>query len=77
MQDQRAAKTRSEVDMSPEAVDRRLRDVAQLYELGISLRDTELLGPVEEMRRGNRPEESKEPSRLAPPGGPIPGSGSG
>lgn len=63
--------------MSPEAVDQRLRDVAQLYELGISLRDAELLGSVEEIRRGHRPEEGKEPSRHTLPGGPIPGSGYG
>jgi len=56
MQDQRTAKIRSKVDMSPEAVDQRRREGAQLYKLGISLRDAELLGPVEEMRRGNHPE---------------------
>ena len=57
MQDQPTAKIRSEVDMSPEAVDQRLRDVAQLYKLGVSLRDAELLGPVEDMRRGQHPED--------------------
>ena len=56
MQDQLTAKIRSKVDMSPDAVDQRLRDVAQLYKLGVSLRDAELLGSVEEMRRGNQPE---------------------
>ena len=32
--------------MSPEAIDRRLRDVAQLYRLGMALRDVQWLGPV-------------------------------
>jgi hypothetical protein len=36
MQNQRTAKTPSDVDMSLEAVDQRLRDVAQRYRLGIS-----------------------------------------
>ncbi|HPM79447.1 MAG TPA: hypothetical protein PLF81_02045 [Candidatus Anammoximicrobium sp.] len=75
MQDQRTGKTRSEVDMSPEAVDQRLRDVAQLYRLGVALRDAELLGLVEETRRGNDSGENGEPDRLTPLGGPIPGSG--
>ena len=34
------------IDMSPEAIDQRLRDVAQIYKLGMSLRDTRWLGPV-------------------------------
>lgn len=34
------------VDMSPEAIDRRLRDVAQLCRLGMALRDVKWLGPV-------------------------------
>ena len=37
--------------MSPEAVDQRLRELAQLYRLGVALRDAKLLGPVEELRR--------------------------
>lgn len=35
------------IDMSPAAVDRRLRTVAQLYRLGMALRDVLWLGPVE------------------------------
>ena len=35
-----------EVDMSPEAIDRRLRDLAQLYRLGCSLKEARRLGKV-------------------------------
>ena len=38
-------------DMSPEAIDQRLRDVAQIYKLGMSLRGAQWLGPV----NGQRP----------------------
>ena len=33
-------------DMSPEAIDQRLRELAQIYKLGMSLRDVQWLGPV-------------------------------
>jgi len=33
-------------DMSPEAIDQRLRDLAQIYKLGMSLRGAQWLGPV-------------------------------
>jgi hypothetical protein len=39
---------RANPDMSPEALDRRLRDVGQLYKLGIALREARPLGKVEE-----------------------------
>ena len=35
---------RHEVDMSPEAIDRRLREVAMLYRLGISIGKARRLG---------------------------------
>jgi hypothetical protein len=35
-----------EVDMSPEAIDQRLRELGQLYELGKTFRDVRFLGPV-------------------------------
>jgi hypothetical protein len=35
------------VDMSPDAIDRRLREVGQLFKLGVALRDARWLGPVE------------------------------
>lgn len=38
------------VDMSPDAVDQRLRDLTQLYKLGISVRDAKYLGTVEELK---------------------------
>ena len=34
------------VDMSPEAVARRLRELAELYRLGLSLAKARILGPV-------------------------------
>ena len=34
-------------DMSPEAIDQRLRDLAQIYKLGMSLKGAQWLGPVE------------------------------
>lgn len=34
--------------MSPEAVDVRLRELAQLYRLGVSLRGGRWLGPLDE-----------------------------
>jgi hypothetical protein len=34
------------VDMSPEAIDRRLRELGQLYELGISLQKAKKVGKV-------------------------------
>ena len=34
-------------DMSPEAIDQRLRELAQIYQLGMSLRDAQWLGPVD------------------------------
>jgi len=35
--------------MSPEAVDQRLRDLAQLYKLGMSICDAKILGTVEDL----------------------------
>lgn len=45
------------VDMSPEAVLRRLREVAQLYRLGKALAEAKLLGPV--VVEGSRPRRSE------------------
>jgi len=33
--------------MSPAAIDQRLREVAQLYRLGMSLQGARILGPIE------------------------------
>ncbi len=47
-----------QVEMSPEAIDRRLLDLAQLYKLGIAIRNARRLGKVNEIRSmessGNR-----------------------
>jgi hypothetical protein len=38
----------AKVDMSPEAIDRRLRKLAQLYRLGLSLSKARRIGKVRE-----------------------------
>ena len=48
---------RSRVDMSPAAIDRRLRELGQLYRLGMSLQKARKIGKVGETPR---PEKSKE-----------------
>ena len=42
------------VDMSPEAIDLRLREVAQLHQLGILLGTAKRLGTVAEVRERER-----------------------
>ncbi len=44
---------RQEVDMSPEAIDRRLRNVSQLHKLGMTIRKArgEVVDPREELRK--------------------------
>jgi ribosomal protein L13E len=37
--------------MSPEAINQRLRDLAQLYKLGMSLRDVKRIGKAADIRR--------------------------
>jgi hypothetical protein len=44
-------------DMSPEAIDRRLRELSQIYKLGMSLRDAKWLGPIDT----NTPGEDRAP----------------
>jgi len=48
-------------DMSPEAVERRLRDLSQIYKLGMSLRGAKWLGPV------NPPANESQPATTAVP----------
>ncbi len=50
MQKGRKIKRIIKVEMSPEAIDRRLKDLAQLYKLGIAIRDARRLGKVNEIR---------------------------
>lgn len=47
----RNAEPRRGADMSPEAIDRRLRDVGQLYRLGMAIASARWLGTVGELRR--------------------------
>jgi len=51
MQQERTRAVLNQVDMSPAAVGQRLRDVAQLYRLGVSLQSSRLLGGVEQIRQ--------------------------
>jgi hypothetical protein len=51
---------KSKVDMSPEGIDRRLREVGQLYELGMSLRKARRLGKIE---RSSSERQRDSPSR--------------
>lgn len=48
------------VDMSPEAIDRRLRDLAQIYKLGMSLRGAKWLGQVNAAPTQNRERLSRK-----------------
>lgn len=57
-----AAKNTERVDMSPEAVAARLRDLAALHALGKSLMGARILGPVDDVRR----EDAAPPGRPAP-----------
>ena len=41
----------SRVDMSPEAIDRRLRELGQLYKLGMSLQKAKKIGKVGDQPR--------------------------
>ncbi len=39
--------------MSPEALDRRLRDLAQLYRFGMLIKQAKRIGPVEELEQSS------------------------
>lgn len=49
MKSEKTRRTRR-VDMSPEAIDRRMRDLAQLYKLGIAIQEARRLGRVEDLQ---------------------------
>ncbi len=38
------------VDMSPEAIDQRLRDVSQLYKLGMSIKGAKRVGKAKDLK---------------------------
>ena len=52
------------VDMSPEAIHQRLRDVASLYYLGMTLKSAKRLGTVAEVRERDRLEEEARQREL-------------
>lgn len=44
-----------ELDMSPQAIDRRMRELAQLYRLGLEIRSARLLGRIEDLQPAQYP----------------------
>ena len=61
-----------DVDMSPEAIDQRLRDVSDLTQLCLSLGTAKRLGTVKEIRERERLAELEEAARtVGPPAGAI------
>ena len=55
------------VDMSPEAIDQRLWDLGQLYELGVALREAKRIGPLKEVRAAMTGSNEKRAKRLEVP----------
>jgi hypothetical protein len=66
MNQPRLSASQLETDMSPEAVDLRLRELAQLYRLGMALQEAELLGSAEEVRGRNDLAEQSDPAGVVP-----------
>jgi hypothetical protein len=54
-------KTGAEIDLSPQVVERRLRDWGQLFKLAMSLRKARWVGKVEDIRRATADPETKTP----------------
>lgn len=54
-----------DVDMSPEAIDGRLRDVSDLYQLCLLLQSAKRLGTVAEVRERDRQEAEARARGLA------------
>jgi hypothetical protein len=46
---------KAQVDMSPEGIDRRMRDLAQLYRLGVEIAKARPLGKLRQLRAGEDP----------------------
>ncbi len=46
-------------DMRPEAIDRRLREVAQLHRLGVSILKAKRLGRVIDVKRDNEQDQGE------------------
>jgi hypothetical protein len=58
-----------QIDMSAGAIDRRLRDLAQLHKLGMSVRDVKRIGKAEDLRWKTTVEwrpAAQAPQRSAP-----------
>jgi hypothetical protein len=54
------------LDVAPEVIDDRLRELAQLYRLGVALRDVEWLGRRVDLRRVTERRDSREDAAGAP-----------
>ncbi len=50
------------VDMSPQAIDKRLREVSGLYELYRKLKTAKQIGPAEDIAQGNDDMRDEHPS---------------
>jgi len=54
-------KISNQVDMSPEAIDRRLRELGQLYKLGMAIRQAKYLGKAKDfINNTSNPDIRKE-----------------
>jgi hypothetical protein len=51
----KATNKKVQVDMSPEGIDRRMRDLAQLYRLGVEIAKARPLGKLRHVRAGEEP----------------------
>lgn len=45
---------RRKIDMSPSAIDRRLRELAQIYRLGIAIKSARRLGKLQDIESATR-----------------------
>ena len=61
---QKSARSSARVDVSPEAIDRRLRELGQLYELAMAINGARWLGTLEELQKG--PERQKNANAKVP-----------
>lgn len=53
-------------DMSSEAIDRRLKDLAQLFKLGTSIQNIKVLGNAEDWLTSHRPDSPDQPQPSIP-----------
>ena len=54
------------IDMSSEAIDQRLKDVAQLFKLGTSIQNIKVLGNAEDWLTSHHPASPDQPQPSTP-----------